>query len=459
MKCSLKNKTPNDRPHKAKKGMIRSVYRPGISLKKIWLCLIGVALFLSSQARNETRDTCLFTDDLFLSEVNPLHGFGIFTFNTPFYIGAFNNKEQKFSVGYSSGNTWHPLSTIYYPLNMNARQTQEANALYMTDRPAYFESEGISMQRKTFSTDGVLQTLNFTYLIQLAEKGTFIFKLNTFLLSGGSSPLHYLVSDKFIENIHTQVGLDDNFGRKLFPFDQAHLFYQDENGREISIDKGQAFLGTFDINYYKPIWQAERRTSYFSAQGGAHLSLPLNKYYPKVAGGISVSLLFRKIIFPRFYSDLAADCSFNHYSLASLGKAPNLIDRDIRLSAKSYISLNLISKRDRTFCFGLICNYQDSYLKGNIYNLTQDNYRDLGVSYLKAGDNWDGTTVTKTPRLSKLTAASMYYFSLKPYFFCGFKGKKTDLIFNVCEDYPLVNNAPDVQFGFQLTRKLGKVFK
>jgi len=438
---------------------MRSVYRPGISLKRFCLCLIGLALLFSAHAQDETKDSSLFHDDLFLSEVNPLHGFGIFTFNTPFYIGAFKTKEQKFSVGYSFGNTWHPLSTIYYPQNMTARQTQETNALYMTDRPAYFESQGISTQNKTFATDGVLQDLSFTYLLQLADKGSFIFKLNTHFLSGGNFPLHYLASDKFIENIHTQFGTEDNFGRKLFPFNQAHLFYQDENGREISIDKGQSFLGTFDINFYRPIWQIERKTSYFSLQGGAHLTLPFNKYYPKVAGGISAGILYRQRITPRFYTDWAADCSFSNYSLVSLGKAPNLIDRDIRIYAKSYIAFNLVSKSDRTFCFGLVCNYQDSYLKGNIFNVTQDNYRDLGISFLKAGDNWDGTTVSKTPRLSKLTAASMYYFSLKPYFFWGLKGKYSDLIFTICEDYPLVNNAPDVQFGFQLTRILGKVSK
>lgn len=436
-----------------------SVNRHGISIKWIWLCIIGVALLYSAQAHNKTKEPSLFSDDLFLSEVNPLHGFGIFTFNTPFYIGAFKNKEQIFSVGYSFGNNWHPLSTVYYPQNMTASQTQETNARYMTDRPAFFESEGISTKKKSFSTDGVIQDLSFNYLLQLADKGSFIFRLNTHCLSGGYFPMHYLASDNLIENIHSQFGTEDNFGRKLFPFNQAHIYYQDENERKISIDKGQTYLGTFDISYYKSIWQIERQTSYFSFQGGTQFTLPFNKYYPKVAGGISVGILFRKKIFPRFYTDLAGNCSLSHYSLVSLGKAPNLIDRDIRLSAKSHIAFNLLSKSDRTYCLGLICNYQDSYLNGNIFNITQDNYRDLGISFLKAGDNWDGNIVTKTPRLSKLTAASMYYFSLKPYFFFGLKGKYSDLIFTICEDYPLVNNAPDVQFGFQLTRKLVKVSK
>jgi hypothetical protein len=44
--------------------------------------------------------------------------------------------------------------------------------------------------------------MSFAYTWKLRQNGTFIFNLNTHLLSGGSSPLHYIASDKFIEN-HT----------------------------------------------------------------------------------------------------------------------------------------------------------------------------------------------------------------------------------------------------------------
>lgn len=421
-----------------------------------WTLLLSfLVLFNPTEAQDKVAENCLFSDDLLLNEVNPLHAFGIFTFNTPFYIGSFNAKGSKFSVGYSFGNTWHPQSTVYYPQNLTPEQKLEVNSLYITERPDYFVQKGIQTEQKTFSTDGVLQNLSFTWLVQLAEKGSFIFKLNTHLLSGGGSPWHYPASDKFIEKFHTAVGLEDNFGRKLFDFNQAQIHYQDENGKQINIAKGDVFPGTFELNYYCPVWRKEKRASYYSIQAGSHLTLPINKYYPKVAGGLSASILFRKKIFPHFYTDLAADCSVNHYSLISFGNSINMIDKDIRLSAKQYLSFNFVSKRNRVFSIGLMNNYQDAYLKGYIFCDTQDKYEYLGVAYLKAGDIWDGKVITEPVRLSKLTSASMYFFSIKSYLVLAFRGKKSDFMFTAGEDYLVVNNAPDIQFGLQYTRRLG----
>jgi len=426
-----------------------------IPIRSLCLFISVMVLSLMANAQGDTISQNRFNDDILLTEINPMHSFGIFTFNTPFYIGSFHAKERKFSVGYSYGNTWHPQSTVYYPQNMTLQQELEVNSLYITDRPDFFNNQGIQTRQKTFSTDGVLQSLNFTYLMQFAHDGSFIFKLNTHLLSGGGSPLHYLASDEFIEKFHTSIGLDDNFGRKLFAFNQAQIRYQDEDGKTIQINKGQAFLGTFDINYYHPIWQKEKRASYYSIQAGAHLTLPLNKFYPKVAGGLSTSLLFRKKIFPGFYADLAGDFSLSDYSLLSIGKSINMIDRNIRISAKSYIAFNLVSKRNRMFTFGLINNYQDAFLKGYIFSDTQDEYKNLGVSYLDSGDQWNGTVIKEPVRLSKLTAASMYFFSIKSYPFLSFKWGESDLTITAGEDYLVVNNAPDIQFGLQYIRKFG----
>ena len=424
-------------------------------------CSQGLLLFLvlfilfsgGAEAQEVTADLGLFNDDLLVTEIKPMHAFGIFTFNTPFYLGTFKNIGNKFSVGYSFGNTWHPQSTVYYPLNLTAEQKLEVNSMYITDRPEYFGKQGIQTRQKTFSTDGVLQNLSFTYLMQLAKKGSFIFKLNAHLLSGGGFPLHYLASDKFIEKFHTKVGLEDNFGRKLFAFNRAQIQYTDENGKQINLGKGDIFPGTFDINYYHPVWQKERRASAYAIQAGAHLTVPLNKFYPEVAGGISTGLLFRKKIFPRFYTDLAGDCSASYYKLLSMGSSINLIDRDIRISGKSYLMFNFVSKRNRVFGFGLVNNYQDAFLKGYIFCDTQDEYQNLGISYLKAGDLWDGSIVKEPIRLSKLTAASMYFFSIKSYLLLRFTGKNSDFMFTAGEDYLVVNNAPDIQFGFQYIRR------
>jgi len=422
--------------------------------KGLFLFLSLIILIFPLTGQEEVPVTGIFGDDLLLTEIYPLHSFGIFTLNTPFYIGSFKSKGNKFSVGYSYGNIWHPKSIVIYPLNMTSVQQQEANSMYITKRPRYFEQNGIATQKKTFSTDGILQNLSFTWLLQLGKNGSFIFKLNSHLLSGGGSAFHYLASDSMIERIHRMVKLD-NFGRKHFDFNQAHVLYLDENGKQIRIEKDEVFLGTLDVNYYLPLWSKENRASYFSAQMGTHLALPLNKFYPEVSGGLSAGMFYRQKIFPRFYADLAGDFLLSHYSLLSLGNSINMIDRNIRFSGKANFAFNIVSKKNNVFCFGLLMNYQDAYMKGSVFNRTQDEFRDLGVSYMQHGDLWEGQVVKVVP-LSKLTAASMYFFSVKSYLYFGFKWNKSDLMLTAAEDYPVINNAPDIQLGIQYARRLGR---
>ncbi len=420
----------------------------------LFLFLSFFILTLPAAGQEEDSATGFFSDNMLMTEVNPVHAFGIFTLNTPYYYSSFKTKGNKFSMGYSFGNTWHPQAKVVYPLNMTPLQKQEANALYITKRPAYFEQNGIATEQKTISTDGVLQNLSFTWNLEMAKKGSFIFKLNSHLLSGGSSGIHYLASDLFIEKFHGFVGLD-NFGRKYYEFNKAHILYRDENGKQIRIEKDEAFLGTFDVNYYLPLLLRERQTSHFSAQLGAHLALPLNKFYPEVSGGLSAGVLYRQKLLPRYYIDLAGDISFSHHSLLNPQNTVNMIDREIRFSGKANFTNNIVWKKNRTLSIGLLLNYQDAYLQGYIFSRTQDEFHDLGVVYMKAGDVWEGYVMNIVP-LSKLSAASMYFFSVKTYLYVGYKWGKSNFVITGGEDYPVINNAPDIQLGVQYTRRIGK---
>ena len=133
-----------------------------------------------------------------------------------------------------------------------------------------------------------------------------------------------------------------------------------------------------------------------------------------------------------------------------------MIDYKYRNSAKSFVSFNFVSKKDRVFYFGLMNNYQDPFLKGYIFSRSQDAYDDLGVYFLQDGDTWEGIKIKEVFKHAKLTAASMYFFSVKSYIFMGFKAAKGDFSFNVGEDYFSVNNAPDIQYGIRYTRTFGK---
>lgn len=423
-------------------------------LLTVWIVMC-VCFTLNGQTRATDSVPGVFREDVFFNDVNPLHPFGIFTLSTPFYVGTFNNRGGKFSVNYTMANIWHPQATVYYPQNLTQEQRAEVNELFYTKRPAYFTKNNIDTKDKTFSTDGVLQNINLSYLWQMEKKGTLLFKLNTYVLSGGSFPLQYPASDDFIEWVHDELGKDDNFGRRLFPFDQAHIEFTDENNKTIRINKGNTFLGTLDVHYFYPVWRVNNPHSYHTFQVGGHLATPLNKYYQKVSGGLSATLFYRKQIWPRFSMDISLNGMVTASNLLTIKESANIIDKEIRNSAKLYIGANFYKpSKDRTFYVGILNNYQDPYLKGYIFSRSQDKYQDLGVSFLKAGDTWEGEEVKKTFDLPKLTPASMYFFSVKTYLIFGRKTGKEDFTFTIGEDVLSVNNAPDIQFGFNYTRAL-----
>ena len=174
-------------------------------VKSLFAAVLLSLSFQSLSARDTDTIPSIFKDDILFTEVNPLHPFGIFTLDHPFYMGTYTKRGSKFSVGYSMGNNWHPQSTIYYPQNLTSRQRTDVNRILYTDRPYYFFLNHIPVEQKTFSSDGVLQNLSFTYLWKLGKKGSFIFKLNTHLLSEGTAFVHYLASDNFIEWFHDRV--------------------------------------------------------------------------------------------------------------------------------------------------------------------------------------------------------------------------------------------------------------
>ncbi len=419
----------------------------------LFLILMINTLVLLAQEKEFSRT--VFNDDILFTEVNPVHPFGIFTLDRPFYFGSFNKRGAKFSIGYSMGNIWHPEASIQYPKNITEKQKQEINEISAFGRSSYFIQNQISFEEKTLSTDGVIQNLSFTYLWQLEKKGSLIFKLNTHSLSSGSSAIYFLASDTFIEKVH-DLFVHDNFGRHQFYFDRAHIEFIDEDKRKLRIDDGDVFLGTFDVHYYKPLWRVQKENIYHSFQLGSHLAIPLNKYFTKVAGGVSGAFLVKMNFTPKYGIDLGGDFALIIPSLLSFGESVRIIDKNLRKTAKLYFANNFSLKNNNSISFGFVGNYQDGLLKGYIYSSNQDKYQDLGITILGKGDIWEGYEVKEVYHHAKLTPASMYFFSVKIYAFIEYKLPKSKFAFSFGEDMKALNNAPDVQYGFRYTRNIGK---
>lgn len=421
------------------------------------LFLIYMITTVSLMAEEKESTKSVFNDDILFTEVNPLHPFGIFTLDLPLYFGTFTQRGSKFSIAYSFGNTWHPAASIQYPYNITEQQRQEINERSAFGRKNYFLQNQVPFEEKTFSSDGVIQNLSFTWLWQLEKNGSFIFKLNTNFLSSGTSFVHYLASDNVIEKTHDLFGVHDNFGRHQYYFDRAHIEFIDENNRELRIDDGDAFMSTFDVHYYKPLWRIQKNKTYHSFQFGSHLAIPFNKYYTKVGGGISGAFFLKQIFTSKFNIGFGCDFGLIVPSLFSFGESVNIIDNKFRKSAKLYIAPGFpLKKENNAISFGLVANYQDPLLDGYIFSRSQDMYQDLGITVLRKGDVWEGYEVEEVYHHAKLTPASMYFFSIKLYVFVEYKFGKSKFAINLGEDMQALNNAPDVQYGFRYTIDIGK---
>ena len=186
---------------------------------------------------------------IFYPEINPESPIGIFALDLPFYFPSASPKKHQLSVGYTMANVWHPQARFLYPQNLTSRQQNELKDIYMSWRPEYFEEMEIETKDKLFQSDGVLHHLKFSYLNTWTSKHSLIVNFNVHQLSGGQSPLTFLVSDGFIEAFHSNFAIEDNYGRRLFPFNRASIQFDDETGKSFRKDKGDVFTTVVDAHY------------------------------------------------------------------------------------------------------------------------------------------------------------------------------------------------------------------
>ena len=390
---------------------------------------------------------------LFFTETNPESPVGIFSLDFPFYFPTNTQPGHKFSFGYSMGNVWHPKSWYYYPHNMTPEQSRITSRLFFVDRPTYFTHENIKTTVRSYQADGVLQHFRFTSANRWRNKHNLLINMNIHLLSSGKSFVNYLVSDEFIENFHSTFAVEDNFGRKLYPFNRALIEYKDDDGNNLRINNGNLFCGVLDAHYYYELYQKAKPKSHFYSQAAFHLSVPLNKFHQYVIPGFSLGVRNDFEIGKRSALSLAFDGGFTFQKLLKMSSSVNVIDKNSRAQGSLYTGYHLAGK-NRTFTFGFLNQYQDPLLKGGRLDWEQLGYSNIGVRYLQEGDFWEGEYVKQEFWLTKLASASLYSFSIKSYIIFGFHKHHRSLNIYIGEDLIAFNNSPDFQVGFQYSFSL-----
>ena len=425
-------------------------------MKGRWSLLLILLVFVSPLcAQTEENKHDVLQIPLFFSEINPENALGILALDLPFNFPGKWQTQSHFSAGYSMANTWHPQARFYYPQSLTPYQKMRVNNLNIVQRPIYFRMMDIDVGKKSFQSDGVLQHFRLAWMKTWKGRNSLVLNMNVHMLNGGRSPINFLASDGFIEAFHSNLAIEDNYGRRLYPFNRAVVEFVDEQGKAFRKEKGDLFTGVFDLHYYRRLFQHVNSRFHFSSQVAAHLSVPLNEYHPYVIPGLSAGFRTDCSVGPSSALSLAFDGGITDQTRWKLGEGIHAIDWRYRKHLKLYMGLHFISKRKNITMIGILNNFQDPLMKGARYNHDKTGYEDIGIRFLGEGDVWEGEPVSQEFYLSKFNPAALYYYSIKTYFMLGFHKKGREFTIYAGEDMLILNNAPDIQYGFQYRMPLG----
>jgi len=409
---------------------------------KFFFSLVFIFLPVFSYTQEKVEQNDILDIPLFFTEINPEHPSGVFSLNIPFYFSFGNKNSQKLSFGYSMGNVWNPQVNIYYPQKMTAFQNKFASSLTKTERAYYFMEDNIEMKKKMYQSDAVLEHLHLTYL-KKKGKNSFVFNINIHWISGGKSPVNYFVSDNFLEWFHSHFAVEDNFGRKIFPYNESFFEFDDENGNKYSKGRGDVFLTVSDLHYYRNVFEKKTSRSQFCVQTSGHLSVPVNSFHSYLIPGISLGLRYDFLFGLRNSFTLAFESAETFPCFMKMGSDMNFIDKRYREQINLYFGWNRLLKKDCYFNLSILNNYQGPLMRDNEEGK-------IGVGYLHEGDVWKGNVIPGGFPLNKFSYDALYKPSCKTFFILGYmKVKGNSFRLYVGEDFFCFNNAPDFQVGFQ----------
>ncbi|MGD9932024.1 MAG: hypothetical protein AB7U05_18550 [Mangrovibacterium sp.] len=419
----------------------------------LWLVLLWGTFPAIARPGNGDSDVLLLP--LNFSEVSPVNVPGIFSLDLPFFFPGSNRAGSYLNLGYSMANTWHPQASFVYPQNLTPYQKMQVSEVHYALRPEFFELMKIETQEKMFQTDGVLQHFRVAWQKTWKNRSSLILNANLHMLNGGRSPLNFLASDSFIEAFHSNFAIEDNYGRRLYPFNRATIEFVDELGNSYRKEKGDVFTGVLDAHYYRGLYRVAQPGFHLDSQLGLHLSVPLNHFHPYVMPGISLGGRTDYLLGANSSFIIAADGGITNQTGWKIGEGVRAIDRKFRRHLKLYLGVNFLSKNKNATIIGVLNNFQGSFMKGAQTAGGEHGYQDLGVRFLQEGDVWEGEPVTQEFWLARLTPESVYYHSVKTYFIFGFHKQGREFTVYAGEDLFFINNAPDIQFGFQYRIPLG----
>jgi hypothetical protein len=242
----------------------------------------GVIVAFGQSAKN---DTVLFTgcNKPTLLASHPLGQF----------IGRINHnfntapvQRTSVSFGLNNANIWQPEVKAYLP--HDAQATTFLSTFPWHQRDSVFQNMPRNYDSTVFSADGVMRTFNINVRFKVTAHSDLEITGRGMWLTGGQQPTALITSDGFIEDFHSNIkGGEDPFARKQYTYNQADIFYQDREGKNLHLKKGQFIVPGVQFNYYVYANNKWLNRHAVQASAGVHLGINLPAFSRSVDAGVS----------------------------------------------------------------------------------------------------------------------------------------------------------------------------
>jgi len=359
------------------------------------------------------------------------HPYGILHLRLTSNIKTQPTKHFEIYSGIQSGNVWQPPVTAYLPLN--ADDIARLSGLPWEVKEQAFTPTATNSLRTQMQADGVIRLLQLGVKIRLHSAWELESVFRGFTLDGGKFPLSGLTDDAFIEWFHRNIaGGKDPFGRGQYGYHQAHVYFEDEQGRSLSFQNGTTALSGWDqsIHWYPTLKKLNAKGWFtnVSLQLGWNLSawnqsvdmMLSNTWIKRMRLGkgrltfsTSQALLWRSAI------------NFNNPSTtAQYASEPRMFFNEVMVGWQHQGPSN------RIWGYGLASNFQSSYnpiARQNDYVITGNRY----------GKSWQQGFTSRYNTLNSVTV------------FVNVQWQRWSVGMSLRED-GMVDNAPDIQVGTQL---------
>lgn len=361
------------------------------------------------------------------------HHFGIFSsrINSNFKIGA--PKHKTLAIDHTSGNNFHPFVEAHFPKNPFVRN--RLSQIVWHDRSFEFiDQETTPADYMNIVIDAVIKTFRISLSMPLSKRHELEITLRSYLISKGKHPFSFFTGDETVEWFHSNIsGGEDPFGRRFYGLNQVNFEYTDKNGNILKLDNNDFFIGGLELNHYYYPELTINKTRQLFINFGSHLGINTSTFNPSIDVGISTNAV-KSINFKSKYDiNIGTGLSLLYKNLIDFGTVIDLGNNPFLGTFEGNLEFVTHTKNGNYHSLSVNYQLQSRYSKKK----EADYFRLLG-KWQEINGGWQHgvTTLYKT-----LSNWSFVYTYGRPNF-------KIALYFK--EDF-LVNNAPDIQTGVNLS--------